>query len=73
MPKVLIADKMSEKAEKIFLEKGLDVDGWCLTDKSKTNFVTISEQSHGAVEEHKKKQQHTLASQHQYSYSTSQH
>ena len=26
MPKVLIADKMSKKAEKIFSEKGLDVD-----------------------------------------------
>ena len=26
MPKVLIADKMSEKAKEIFVEKGLDVD-----------------------------------------------
>ena len=26
MPKVLIADKMSKEAEKIFSEKGLDVD-----------------------------------------------
>ena len=41
MPKVLIADKMSEKAEKIFLEKGLDVD--VITGLDKEKLISIVE------------------------------
>ena len=47
MPKVLIADKMSEKAEKIFLEKGLDVD--VITGLDKEKLISIVEKYDGIV------------------------
>ena len=47
MPKVLIADKMSEKAEKIFLEKGIDVD--VITGLDKEKLISIVEKYDGIV------------------------
>ena len=47
MPKVLIADKMSKKAEKIFSEKGLDVD--VKTGLKKDELLSIIEKYDGVV------------------------
>ena len=47
MPKVLIADKMSEKAKEIFVEKGLDVD--VKTGLDKDELISIAEKYDGIV------------------------
>ena len=47
MPKVLIADKMSEKAKEIFVEKGLDVD--VKTGLDKNELISIAEKYDGIV------------------------
>ena len=47
MPKVLIADKMSEKANEIFVEKGLDVD--VKTGLDKDELISIAEKYDGIV------------------------
>ena len=47
MPKVLIADKMSEKAKEIFVEKGLEVD--IKTGLDKDELISIAEKYDGIV------------------------
>ena len=47
MPKVLIADKMSEKAKEIFVEKGLDVD--VKTGLDKDELISVVEKYDGIV------------------------
>ena len=47
MPRILIADKLSKKAEKIFKDKGLDVD--VKTDLKKDELVAIANDYDGIV------------------------
>ena len=45
MPKVLISDKLSPKAEKIFLDRGIDVD--VITGLDRDDLIKIIDQYDG--------------------------